>query len=37
MSRLTDSQIDDYVDKLLKFIDGLPLKEKGNILTPIKS
>lgn len=29
MSRLTDSQIDDYVDKLLKFIDGLPFKEKG--------
>lgn len=29
MSRLTDSQIDDYVDKLLNFIDGLPLKEKG--------
>jgi hypothetical protein len=29
MSRLTDSQLDDYVDKLLNFIDGLPLKEKG--------
>ena len=29
MSRLTDSQIDNYVDKLLNFVDGLPLKEKG--------
>jgi hypothetical protein len=36
MSRLTDSQIDDYVDKLLKFIDGLPLKEKGKSYLNLK-
>ena len=36
MSRLTDSQIDDYVDKLLKFIDGLPLKENGKSYLNLK-
>jgi hypothetical protein len=36
MSRLTDSQIDDYVDKLLKFIDGLPLKGKGKSYLNLK-